>query len=260
MSVTTNPDQRSLLVHDHEVILRSAGAGSDLLFLHAEATTSGWGRVHDLLAEHFTVWAPVHPGFGGDPLPDWLEDMSDLSFHYVDLIEALGLDKPIVVGASLGGWIALDLAIHRADLVGGLVLVGSLGLRPETPMPDLFIMAAPEALSYLAESIDAEVVDPMTGDVDAATALWVEQATQARLMWVRPYDPRLPRRAHHVTCDVAVVWGSEDRLLGVDHGRRLADLFGIEAQVVDGSGHLVTLDRPDAVVAAARSVSERTNR
>jgi pimeloyl-ACP methyl ester carboxylesterase len=260
MPHTTSPDTTSphttssVLVHDHAVTVRSGGSGPPLLFLHAEANTSAWGEVHDALARHFTVWAPVHPGFGGDPLPAWLNDVSDLAFHYVDLIGILGLDQPIVVGASLGAWISLDLAIHRSDLLAGLVLVGALGLRPREPMPDLFLKQPPEALAYLARTIDAAGVDPLTGDVDLVTALWVEQATQARLMWERPYDRRLERRAHHVSCPTTVVWGADDRLLPVGHGRRLAELLGAELIVVPEAGHLVTLDDPGAVVSAAQTI------
>ncbi len=246
------------LIHDHTTTLRRGGEGPPLLFLHAEANTSAWGVVHDQLAEHFTVHAPVHPGFGGDELPGWLNDVSDLAFHYVDVIVGFGLDRPLVVGVSLGGWIGLDLAVHRSDLLSGLLLVGALGLRPSAPMPDLFLKAAPEAFGYLARSIDAEGVDPLTGDVDVVTALWVEQATQARLMWERPYDRRLERRAHHVTCPTTVLWGSADRLLPVEHGRRLAELLGAELEVAADSGHLVTLDNPAAVVAAARRVADRS--
>ncbi|MDH4365170.1 MAG: alpha/beta hydrolase [Acidimicrobiia bacterium] len=247
-------------VHDHTVTVQRGGQGPDLLFLHAEANTSAWGAVHDALAEHFTVTAPVHPGFGGDPLPAWLHDVSDLAFHYVDTIVALGLDRPLVVGASLGGWIGLDLAIHRPDLVSGLVLVGALGLRPTEPMPDLFLKAAPEAFGYLARTIDAAGVDPLTGDVDLVTAVWVEQATQARLMWERPYDRRLERRAHFAAVvPTTVVWGADDRLLPVEHGRRLAEMLGAELDVVPDAGHLVTLDNPAAVAAAARSLTARTD-
>lgn len=245
----------TVLVHDHETTVHQGGDGPPLLFLHAEANTSAWGAVHSQLAEHFTVTAPVHPGFGGAAVPAWMDDMSDVAFHYVDLIRTLGLDRPLVVGVSIGGWVGVDLAIHRSDLLSGLVLVGALGLRPATPMPDLFLKSPPEALSYLARTIDADGVDPLTGDVDAVTALWVEQAAQARLMWERPYDRRLERRAHHVACPAAVLWGADDRLLPVEHGRRLAELLGAELEVVPDAGHLVTLDNPAAVVAAARRLA-----
>lgn len=249
----------TLTVHEHETTVRTGGEGPPLLFLHAEANTSGWSRVHDQLAERFTVTAPVHPGFGGQEIPPWLNDTSDLVFHYVDLLDVLDVGRPLVVGASIGGWIGLDLAIHRSDLLAGLLLIGALGLRPNEPMPDLFLAPAVEALGYLATTLDPETVDPLTGDIDAATDLWVEQAAQARLMWERPYDRRIEHRAHHVGCPTSVLWGSADRLLPVEHGRRLADLLGAEFTLADGSGHLVSLDAPEAVAAAANALHDRSS-
>ena len=238
-------------VMGHETRVQIGGQGPDLLFLHGEANTSAWGEIHDELAHQFTVYAPVHPGFGGDELPAWLYDSTDLAFHNAALTTALALDRPLVAGVSLGGWLTLDLACHRPDLVGAVLAVGSLGLRPEQPMPDLFIKQAPEALGYLAESLDAAAVDPMTGDIDAATDLWVELAAQARLMWERPYDRKLGRRLQLIDCPAAVVWGAADRLLPVEHGRRLAELIGCEIEVVPEAGHMVTIDAPAAVAAAA---------
>lgn len=248
----------SVTVHDHPTTVRTGGDGPTALVLHAEGNTSGWAELHDHLAEHFTVVAPVHPGFGGEDLPPWVDDVSDLVFHYVDLLDALSLDEPLVIGLGLGGWIALDLAIHRSDLLGGLLLVGALGLRPHEPMPDVFLAPATEALGYLAAGIDTSTVDPLTGDLDAATALWVEQAAQARLMWERPYDRRLERRLHHVSCPVTVQWGAADRLLPVEHGRRLAELLDAHLDVVDGAGHLVSIDDPEAVASAAIALTGRS--
>jgi pimeloyl-ACP methyl ester carboxylesterase len=250
----------TVTVQAHTTTVHSGGSGPPLLYLHGEAHTSDWTAIHDQLAEHFSVTAPVHPGFGGEEVPGWLDDVTDLSFYYVDLLAALGLDRPLVVGASLGGWMGLDLAIHRSDLLSGLALVGALGLRPLEPMPDLFLKPAHEAFAYLAEKMDVDGVDPMTGDVDLVTAVWVEQATQARLMWERPYDRRLERRAHHVHCPTTVVWGAADRLLPVEHGRRLAELLGAELEVVPGAGHLVTIDDPPAVVSAVLALAERSAR
>jgi pimeloyl-ACP methyl ester carboxylesterase len=250
-------DTTTVMVHDHETTVRTGGTGPALLWLHAEANTSGWSEFHDRLAEHFTVTAPVHPGFGGAALPRWLGDMSDIALHYVDLIRVLELDRPIVVGASLGGWRARSGASHRADLLSGLMLIGSLGVRPDEPMPDLFLMSPQDALPYLSESVDIGGVDPMTGDIDLVTALWVEQATQARLMWERSYDRRAPRRAHHITCPTAVLWGEADKLLPVEHGRQVASLVGADLTIVEQAGHFAHLDHPGPVADAARAFANK---
>lgn len=251
-------EQHTVDVEGWETPVQRGGSGPPLLFLHAEGNTSAWSEIHDELARSFTVHAPVAPGFGGTPIPEWMDAMDDVTFHHVDLIGRLSLLRPIVVGASLGGWMALDLAVHRPDLLGGVVVVGALGLRPAEPMPDLFIKAAPEAVGYLSSHLDAAAVDPLTGSIEAATALWAEQGAQARLMWERPYDRRLARRLHHITCPSLVIWGAEDRLLPPSHGHELARRLGLDgAVVVAGAGHLATVDAPATIAEAVGSFAAR---
>lgn len=241
-------------VNGYPTTYATAGSGPTVLFLHGEANTSPWREFHDELARHFRVVAPVHPGFAATELPDWLDTVDDLAFHYVDLIRVLSLQRPLVVGESLGGWIALSLGIHRPDLLEGVALVGALGLRADPPMADLFLKEQPDMLAMLSATIPGDRYDAMAGDAELITALWVEQAAQARLMWERPYDPRLARRAHHLSCPAAVYWGNDDRLLPVAHGARLAGLVGAAAPtVVQGSGHLVTVDAPAALAEAIRT-------
>ena len=129
--------------------VQHGGEGEPLLLLHSEANTSSWSDFHDELAANFEVFAPIHPGFGGEETPNWLTDVTDLSFHYKDLLEALNVNNPLVVGTSIGAWIAADLAIHFSSFLKGLVLFGPLGLRPAEPLPELFIMQLPEVYSYL---------------------------------------------------------------------------------------------------------------
>ncbi|HEC09901.1 MAG TPA: alpha/beta hydrolase [Acidimicrobiales bacterium] len=234
-------------VRGHPTLVHRGGSGPDLLFLHGEAGTSDWSEIHDRLATGFTVTAPVHPGFGGATVPDWVDDVTDLSFHNLDLMRELGVERPWLMGVSLGGWLATDLALHRPGEFRGLVTVGPLGLRPRSPMPDLFIMAPAEALALLAENIDLSEVDALTGDADRATSIWQDLAGQARLMWKRPYDHRFERRAHHVECPSLVLWGDRDRLLPESHGRRHAELTGSEFALVSGAGHMATIDQPASV-------------
>ena len=76
--------------------VQHGGEGPPLLLLHSEANTSAWSEFHDQLAADFEVFAPIHPGFGGEETPNWLVDVTDLSFHYKDLLGSLGLDRPLV--------------------------------------------------------------------------------------------------------------------------------------------------------------------
>ena len=233
--------------------VQHGGEGPPLLLLHSEANTSAWSEFHERLAANFEVFAPIHPGFGGEETPDWLVDMSDLAFHYKDLLKCLELDRPLVVGTSIGAWIASDLAIHFSSLIKGMVLFGPIGLRSPEPLPDLFIKQLPEVLEYLANSLDGSQVDPMTGDAELATAVWTDLATQARLMWKRNYDPRLRGRAHHADCPIMVAVGDQDRLTPLSYAETYAELFDAPLTTIAGAGHLVPLDDPAAASALVNS-------
>ncbi len=228
------------------VPMLTGGSGPALLLLHGAGAAGRWLEFHDRLASRFTVYAPVHPGFGGTPLPSWVKETEDLALHYVDLIRTLGLDKPLVVGMSLGGWIATELAVFRSDLIGGLVLVGAIGVRPERPIPDLFIMDPMEAVGYLfADPTKAIALMPQGSAVDGIVRMWEEQAAVARLTWKRPYNPQLPRRLHHVAVPTLVVWGGEDRLIAPEHGRMLArEIAGARFELIEGAGHVVAVEQP----------------
>ena len=242
----------------HTVPVRMGGDpdAPALLWLHGEGLSSGWGELHDRLAEHFHLYAPVLPGFGGTPLPAWVDTADDVALHLADLCRHLELSRLNVAGESLGGWVAMSLAIWRPHLVARLGLVGALGWRPIEPAPDLFIKSGPEALRYLANDIDAAAADPLDGDIEVATALWVEQAAQARLMWERPYDRKLALRCHHITAPTHVVWGGADRVLPPSHAAELVSALGATttatATTIPGAGHLLSIDAPAALADTLR--------
>ena len=80
----------------------------------------------DALAEKFDVLAPSHPGFGASDNPDWLDNMSDMAFFYLDLIEELDLRDLHLVGNSLGGWLASEIAVRSSDRLKGTCSIWKL--------------------------------------------------------------------------------------------------------------------------------------
>src|SRR5260370_15679699 len=110
--------------------LFTGGAGAPLLFLHG-AGVYWWMPAHELLAARHRVHAPVHPGFGVSEGYEEIEGMDDLVFHTLDVMDALGLERADVVGLSLGGWLAAELALRHPGRVNRLVLVDAAG----TPGP-----------------------------------------------------------------------------------------------------------------------------
>jgi len=243
---THTPAEEYLDLADGRVRLLRAGHGDPLLFLHA-AGGGGWLDYHQRLAASFEVIAPDHPGFGGSDDFGDVEAMDDLVYHYLDVIDALGLDQPHVVGASFGGWIAAELAVAAPHRIRSLVLLSPAGLRlPDHPVPDLFLMPPDQLVATLFQHPPPAPPQPITPDVDAILAAYRDQTALARFCW-SPYlcDPKLERRLRRITAPTLVVAPSNDRLIPVAHARRYAERIPAALLTeVDDCGHAMYVERP----------------
>jgi pimeloyl-ACP methyl ester carboxylesterase len=104
-------------------------------------------RFLDELARDFAVYVPEHPGFGRSDDPPWLDEIGDLAYFYLDFLQALGLDRAHLMGTSLGGWIAAELAVRDSARLASLTLVGAVGITAGgQPIDDIFRMAEDENL------------------------------------------------------------------------------------------------------------------
>jgi pimeloyl-ACP methyl ester carboxylesterase len=231
------------------VHLLRGGAGEPVLFLHAAGGAGTWLPFHERLAgAGFEVIAPDHPGFGkSDEFPEE-DSIDDLVFHYLDVLDALGLDKAHVVGASFGGWIAAELAVYAPHRIGSLSLLSAAGLRlPEHPVADLFLTppAKLPALLFHTPPAPAPKSDgPL--DLDAVIAAYREATSLARFTWV-PYmsDPKLERRLRRITAPTLVVAPSDDRLIPVAHAQRYAErIAGATYAEVPDCGHAMYFEKP----------------
>jgi pimeloyl-ACP methyl ester carboxylesterase len=230
------------------VHLFRGGTGPPLLFLHAAGGAGQWLEFHELLAGRFEVFAPDHPGFGkSDDLPE-VEDMSDLVYHYLDVIERLGLERPHVVGASFGGWVAAELAVAAPHMIGSLVLLSAAGLRlPDHPITDLFLMTPPQiAATLYNDPAQAAAFLPAEPDIDTILAAYRDAAALARFSWT-PFlsNPKLERRLRRITAPTLVAWPGNDKLIPIAHGHRYAELIpNAEFAVVKDCGHAMYFERP----------------
>lgn len=233
------------------VHLLRGGTGEPVLFLHAAGGAGVWHPFHQALADAgFEVLAPDHPGFGkSDEFPE-VEAIDDLVYHYLDVMDALGVARPHVVGASFGGWIAAELAVHSPHRVGSLTLLSAAGLRiPEHPVTDIFLLPPAKLIATLYHDPPAA---PLTAspdappDLDAVIAAYREATSLARFSWV-PYlsDPKLERRLHRISAPALVVAPSDDRLIPVEHARRYAARIpGARYAEVPDCGHAMYFERP----------------
>ena len=190
--------ERTIPVQDIQTHLFEGGSTSTppILFLHGAHSGNLWLDYHRSLSQQFHVFAPDLPGFGLTPRPDWMRDMSDYVLYLHDLIQALELTKPFLIGHSLGGWMAAELAVWYPELVGKLILCNPPGIRIKgTPIADLFALNPQEALQLCFENLDAAApLIPAEINVDFLMSQYKENVSLALLMWNPNYDPKLERR------------------------------------------------------------------
>lgn len=230
------------------VHLLRGGGGPAVLFLHAAGGAGRWFPFHQQLARRFTVYAPDHPGWGRTDEFAEVEAMDDLVYHYLDVIDRLGLDRPHVVGASFGGWLAAELAVAAPHAIGSLVLLSPVGLRlPEHPVTDLFLLTPEQVVAALFNDPGkAAALFPAEPDVDAILEVYRDMTALARFSWA-PFmsNPKLERRLRRITARTLVAWPSDDRVVPVAHGHRYAELIpNATFATVDGCGHAMYFERP----------------
>jgi pimeloyl-ACP methyl ester carboxylesterase len=231
-----------------EVRLLRAGSGPALLFLHA-AGGGGWTPFLDGLSQHHDVLAPDHPGFDESDANDEVEGVDDLVYHYLRLLDELGIEQATVVGASLGGWIAAELAVHSPHRVSRLVLLSPAGLRiPEAPPADLFFLP-PERLveTLFHDPAAAAGIFPAEPTVDDILRAYRNNTAFARYAW-RPFlnDPKLERRLYRVTAPTLVLWPDDDRVIPRTHAERYAErIADARLDVIRDCGHAMYGEKPE---------------
>ena len=232
------------------------GKGQPLLLLHPGHPA---GRIEpaagiiDLLAENMHVIAPTHPGFGMVPAPARLTTIDDLAYLYLDLMEAMALRDCVVVGLSLGGWIAAEMAVKTTERLSHLVLVDAVGIkcgdRETRDIADIYAITDKQ----LAELVYA-YPQAMTRDVKALseselTLMARAREATGRYAWT-PYmhDPKLKGRLHRIHVPTLVLWGEADRVASPDYGRSFAAAIpNAQFALVAGAGHFPHLEQPGAL-------------
>jgi pimeloyl-ACP methyl ester carboxylesterase len=247
------PREEMLRVGGIDVHTWIGGQGAPLLVLHGAGGNRGWTRWIQQVAERFTVWAPTHPGFGRSSDADWMEGIDDLARFYLWFIDAAGLDRPHLLGHSIGGWTAAEMAAMSPASIERLVLVAPVGLKPETgEILDIFYYPPPQLLGMTMH--DPKTIpewDELFGrpptPAEAEIAVRNREMT-ARLTW-KPYmhNPRLANFLPRVTNPTLIVWGREDRIVPVVCGTQYERLLAhATLTVLDRCGHLPPVEQPDA--------------
>ena len=247
--MNTIADPSKLVVDGIGIDMIERGSGRPLLFLHPEIGIERTAPVLDHLARGARVLAPSHPGFGRSELPGWMNSVDDLAYFYLDFLETLDLRDVVVVGVSLGGWIAAAIAVKSTERLSRLVLGNPIGIkvadRETRDIVDIFAITEPEynALAYCDPKI-AERDYAAMPDADVIVAARNREAT-ARLAW-SPYmhDPKLKHRLHRIRIPTLFLWGGNDRILSEPYGRAFcAAIPGARFELIERAGHFPHLEQ-----------------
>ena len=240
------------------------GKGAPLLFLHGARGAGVWLPFFKALSEHFDVIVPEHPGFGRSEVPEWLDNVGDLANFYLEFMHKLGLRDVNLVGTSLGGWIAADLAVRNCDRLSTLTLVAAAGIHvPGVPKGDLFLWA-PEQLvrNLFYDQAFAENMLKLTPDADERKRQAQNALTLAKLSWQpRLYDPNLRKWLHRIDRPTLIVWGDSDKLIPPAYGPAYRDLIpGARLEVIRNCGHLPHVEKTGELVATVVKFIEEAKR
>jgi pimeloyl-ACP methyl ester carboxylesterase len=241
-------------VNGIKTVVHTAGKGDPLVFFHGAGTIDGFDFAEPW-AERFRVIVPYHPGFGESGDDPTFTDLHDYVMHYLELFDALQLERFNLVGLSLGGYLAAKFASEHGHRVRKLGLIAPAGMiDPMNPILDLLAVPGEQVPPLLVSNF--EVLRkrlPEKPDLDFMGDRYREATTVARLLWERPGDPKFMRYLHRIKMPTMIVWGDEDKIIPVQQAETWRRFIpNADIKIFKGAGHLVHLEKSEVVDALGR--------
>lgn len=236
--------------------LVKGGSGQPLLILHDELGHPGWHRFHQALAQNHTLYIPSHPGFGTSDSLGWIANMRDLACWYLDALEDMGLRQVPVIGFSLGGWLAAEMATMCPQQFRKLVLVDPVGIRPPSgEIFDMFLVVARDYInaSFLNAAGVAEFPQFYGSTFTPDQAEAIERAREAAslLAW-RPFmhNPSLPHLLRRLKqLPTQIIWGKDDTIVPLSAGEVYQHAIpGSKLVVFEQCGHHPEIEQADEFI------------
>lgn len=268
-----NMQTREITISTGKVAVAEIGRGRPLLYLHGfadvHAASVNWLPFHEQLAESFRVIAPAHPACAGSDEDEAMDDINDVHFHYLEVLDALGLGKVDVVGSCIGGWIAAELAVRNPDRVAKLVLIGASGLFvPGQPIGDLFWEVQAEngveynGLRHLlfadSKSVSGNKLFPDgRTDIERGLSLFKSMRFASRVGFKPPYfyNRKLRTRLNRYKGPSLLLWGEADHMVSRTHAEAYKTGLGGAPmlKIIAGAGHSPHVEKPAPTVAQIRA-------
>ncbi len=230
------------------------GSGRPVVILHGGAGPASVTSFADLLAEATStrVIVPTHPGFNGTPRPETLSTIDGLAEVYAGLLDELGLDDVSVIGNSIGGWIASELALRRPTRLGRVAIVDSVGIEVEGHPVAASLPPAQLAQYSWYDPSKAPSLDPTTMPPAFRQMLAGNQAALA-LYGGGMTDTTLLHRLGGIVVPTLVLWGEADRIVDPDYGRAFAAAIpDSRFELLSRTGHVPQMETPQTLLDALR--------
>ena len=233
-------------------------AARTALVLHGGGGPATVASIVEHLGSSMHAVAPTHPGWDGTPRPDTIASVADLASVYLDALVRDGDQDVVLVGSSIGGWIALEMAVQAAadertsGVLGGFVLIDSVGVVVAgEPIADFFALDARGLAEAAWHDPELGYRDPDAMTDEQRSVQRSNGATMAAVAGRAMSDPALLGRLGSITVPTLVVWGASDRIVTPASGRAIAAAVpGAVFAEVPAAGHLPHLEAPAATWAA----------
>lgn len=250
---------KTIATHRVPVRYYEGGQGKPLVFLHGAGGVDADLGFLDELSRRFHVYAPLVPGYGDSEECAELRDMLDFTLHTWDVAGALGVKDPVLVGFSMGGMIAAEMAAIAPHDVSRLALIAPAGLWLDAhPIPDIFAMMPYDLPGYLFHDVEAGAKALTAGldmsDPQFLQTFLVQNARQlgaaGKILFPIP-ERGLAGRLYRVKAKTLLIWGESDKLIPpVYAGEFQKAISGSELVMIPQAGHLVAFEKTAEVVGA----------
>ncbi|MBI3325370.1 MAG: alpha/beta fold hydrolase [Nitrospinae bacterium] len=251
MTVTPGHTEELIEVAGATIQVLKGGEGEPLLILHGAGGNPGWLGYHQALSQHFTVHAPSHPGYDKSSRPDWIGTINDMAHFYRRFIEEAGLAPVHLMGFSMGGWLAAEIAAMCPPSLKSLVLVDAAGIKPQVgDITEIFMISREQAQTlrfYDPKQVpDYETLVDRKLTPEEEDAQWRNREMASRLCW-KPYlhNPKLPAYLRGVKIPTLIVWGRQDAIIPLNCGELYHQALSHSTlHVIDSCGHSPGVEKP----------------
>ncbi len=228
------------------------GSGPSVLFLHGAGGRPAWLPFFERLGQKYDVLAPEHPCFGKSDNPAWIRNVPDLAMYYLDVLDS-AYQKPVhLIGHSLGGWVAAEVAARNCSRLASLTLLAPAGIRIKgVPPGDNFIWAPDEAARnrFHDQSFAEKIINAPPPTDEQVDEQLQNQLAAVKFGWEpRWFNPDLEKWLHRISVPTHVLWGSDDKILPSAYARLWGErVRGAQVTMIEACGHLPQVDKADAV-------------